>query len=370
MMRKFLFLSAIAVIFAACQSKTEYTVNGEVTDPAFEGQQVSLMKTVDNEMQKVDSATITNGKFEFKGNTETSALRFVNIGEPKPRSNTRTLLMLEPGNINLKYDSDFEITGTPLNNAFNDYNAKQKELNTILREYSEQYNAGMTDGTLTEELKEKIQSDFDETVEKTKGITFEFVKANIDNELGQYHFIAASNMFDTEQQKEILAVASEEFKADKNVKRILDLIEAQEAVAIGKKFIDFTMQNPEGETVSLSDYAGKGNYVFIDFWASWCGPCIGEMPNVVDAYEKYKSKGFDVVGVSLDDNKDNWIQGIKDLKMTWPQMSEVTGWETEAVKLYAITGIPHTILLDREGVIIAKDLRGKQLHDKLAELLD
>ena len=183
-------------------------------------------------------------------------------------------------------------------------------------------------------------------------------------------FVGSSRMFNAEQQREILNMTSEEFKAKKDVKRILEQLEAQEAVAIGKEFIDFSMKTPEGETVSMSDYAGKGKYVFIDFWAAWCGPCISEMPNVVAAYEKYKNKDFEIVGVSFDDNKDDWIKGIKDLNMTWPQMSEVSGWETEVVKLYAIQGIPHTVLLDKEGIIIAKDLRGKQLHDKLAELLD
>jgi len=177
-------------------------------------------------------------------------------------------------------------------------------------------------------------------------------------------------MFDVDQQKEILAMTNDEYKARKNIKRIADRIEASENVAIGKEFVDFSMRNPEGEYISLSDFAGKGKYVFVDFWASWCGPCIDEMPNVVNAYNKYKNKGFEIVGVSLDKDEDKWIQGIKDLNMTWPQMSDLKLWESAVVQLYAIQSIPHTVLLDKEGKIIAKNLRGDMLDAKLSELMD
>ncbi|NLA63004.1 MAG: TlpA family protein disulfide reductase, partial [Bacteroidales bacterium] len=103
---------------------------------------------------------------------------------------------------------------------------------------------------------------------------------------------------------------------------------------------------------------------------SWCGPCIQEMPNVVKAYDKYKNKDFEIVGVSLDKDEEKWLQGVKDLNMTWPQMSDLKLWESEAVGLYAIKSIPHTVLLDKEGKIIAKDLRGEQLEEKLAELME
>ena len=367
-MKKFLFLSVIAVFFAACQSKTEYTISGVVADPTFEGQQVSLSEMTEDEMVTLETTTITDGKFEFKGDTDTPVLRFITLGENE--NNPRTTIIVEPGNINVTYDTDFQISGTTINDAYSNFNTKQKEFTTESRSLSEQYGEAMKNDTMTEELEAELTSAYEKIAEDARTLNFDFVKANIDNELGQFMFVASSRMFNAEQQREILNMTSEEFKAKKDVKRILEQLEAQEAVAIGKEYIDFSMETPEGKTVSMSDYAGKGKYVFIDFWAAWCGPCISEMPNVVDAYEKYKNKDFEIVGVSFDDNKDDWIKGIKELNMTWPQMSDVSGWETEVVKLYAIQGIPHTVLLDKEGIIIAKDLRGKQLHDKLAELLD
>ncbi len=367
-MKKFLFLSAIAVLFAACQSKSQYTINGEIADASYEGQQISLVEMTDDEMVTVDSTIVTNGKFEFKGEAETPVLRFLTLGEGQNQA--RSLVMVEPGKINVAYDSGFQVTGSPINNAYNEFDLKQKELTAKIRTLSEQYNTAQADGTMTEELDVELTSAYEKVADEAKVLNYNFVKTNIDNELGQYLFMTTSGMFETEQQKEILAMASEEYKAKKNVKRIVDRLEALEAVAIGKDFIDFTMETPEGETVSLSDYVGKGNYVFVDFWAAWCGPCRTEMPNVVNAYNKYKGKGLEIVGVSLDQEKDKWIEGIKELEMTWPQMSDLKLWESKVVALYAIRGIPHTVLLDKEGKIIAKDLRGEELDKKLAELLN
>ena len=367
-MKKFLFLSAIAVIFAACQNKSEYTIHGSVTDDMYEGQKVYLEQWTDSIMNTVDSTTITNGKFEMKGETDSPVLRFVTLGDKDKK--VRSLLMIEPGNINVVYDSLFHVSGSGLNDAYNDFNLKQKDLTTKKRSLSDQYNAAMVDQTMTDELDAELTSAYESVDGETRTLNYEFVKSNIDNEIGKYLFMTSSSMFDADQQKEILAKTDDEYKATKNIKRIVDRLEASEAVAVGKQFVDFTMKNPEGEYISLSDFVGKDKYVFIDFWASWCGPCRDEMPNVVKAYDKYKNKGLEIVGVSLDKDEDKWIQGIKDLNMTWPQMSDLKLWESEVVGLYAIQGIPHTVLLDKEGKIIEKNLRGDMLDAKLAELMD
>ena len=367
-MKKILFLSAIAVLFAACQNKSGYTVEGNITGDNFEGQKVLFEKWNDSILVPVDSTNIVDGKFTLKGNTNSPSLLFMTIGDRD--SNLGTMVMAEEGTIEVKYDSIFHVSGTPLNDSFSDFNAEQRRLNEKSRGYSEQFGTATADGTMTEELEEELKAAFNETSEEAQALQYEFVKANIDNELGQYLFMASSHTFETEQQQEILALASDEYKSTKNIQRLIEKIEAKAATAVGKDFIDFSMKTPEGDDISLSDYAGKGKYVLIDFWASWCGPCINEMPNVVAAYEKYKNKGFEIVGVSLDSDKNNWIDGIKSLNMTWPQMSEVTGWETDAVELYAIQGIPHTVLLDKEGKIIAHNLRGDKLDEKLAELMN
>lgn len=150
--------------------------------------------------------------------------------------------------------------------------------------------------------------------------------------------------------------------------------EAKEQLALlakrrpGLKYTDLDMKDMKGKAVKLSQYIGKGKYVLVDFWASWCGPCQMEMPNVIEAYNKYHDKGFDVVGVSLDEKAEAWKKGVKDLGLPWHQLSELKGWKGAVCKTYGIVGIPNNILVDPDGIIIASDLREEALQDKLKEI--
>lgn len=136
--------------------------------------------------------------------------------------------------------------------------------------------------------------------------------------------------------------------------------------AIGEAMLDFTQNNTEGHPVHFTDF--KGKYVFVDFWASWCGPCRAENPNILKAYNKYRDKNFTVIGVSLDDNGENWKKAIKHDNMPWTQLSDLKGLRNEVSNYYGIQAIPSSLLVDPQGKIIAKDLRGEALNKKLAEL--
>ncbi|MBK7869827.1 MAG: TlpA family protein disulfide reductase [Saprospiraceae bacterium] len=145
-------------------------------------------------------------------------------------------------------------------------------------------------------------------------------------------------------------------------------LDAVKSFAVGGVAPDFAQKTPEGEDLKLSDLRGK--VVLVDFWASWCGPCRRENPNVVRVYNQYKEKGFEILGVSLDQDKNRWLQAIEKDGLTWRHVSDLKGWQNEVAQLYSVSAIPHTILLDAEGKIIARNLRGPALENKLAELFE
>ena len=171
-------------------------------------------------------------------------------------------------------------------------------------------------------------------------------------------------------QNEIIAKADSAFKAVPNIDKLMAHLDVLKTVAVGKKFVDFEMAAPNGKPHKLSEFVGNGkNIVLIDFWASWCPPCRRDMPNLVAAYKKYKNKGFEIVGISLDSKADAWAKGVKDLNITWTQLSDLQGWKNSGAQLYGVNSIPHTVLVDKDGTIIAKNLHGEEIDAKLQEIL-
>lgn len=179
-----------------------------------------------------------------------------------------------------------------------------------------------------------------------------------------------ANTLDKDQYFETyLAVAEKLEKAwpdYSKAKQFIAFVDKLKRTAIGQPAPEIALPNPQGEVVKLSSLRGK--YVLVDFWAKWCGPCRRENPNVVRVYNKYKDKGFTVYGVSLDRTKEDWVKAIQEDNLTWTHVSDLKFWQSEAAKTYGITAIPFSILLDPNGVIIAKNLRGAALEQKLAEI--
>ena len=146
-------------------------------------------------------------------------------------------------------------------------------------------------------------------------------------------------------------------------------IDVAAATDVNNTFVDIALPGPQGQTVRVRDYVGQNKLVLIDFWASWCGPCIRELPHVVKAYDLYHDKGLEIVGVSLDKDKASWLAAIEQTGQKWPQMSDLKGWDCEGALFYGIQSIPANVLIDEHGKIIARDLRGEDLINTIAQQL-
>ena len=146
-------------------------------------------------------------------------------------------------------------------------------------------------------------------------------------------------------------------------------VDVASATDINNTFVDIALPGPQGQTVRVRDYVGQNKLVLIDFWASWCGPCIRELPNVVKAYERFHDKGLEIVGVSLDKDKASWLAAIEQTGQKWPQMSDLKGWDCAGAQIYGIQSIPANVLIDSQGKIVARDLRGDALLEEIESRL-
>ncbi len=199
------------------------------------------------------------------------------------------------------------------------------------------------------------------------------IKAHVKEQgpsIGALNVVQSLQVFDPDQDLDLylwLADGLETHYPHSSVaKEFVNSVEGMKQLSIGSLAPEIELPNPDGEMVKLSSL--RGNYVLVDFWAKWCGPCRRENPNVVKVYNKYNKDGFEVFGVSLDRNRKDWLQGIEEDKLTWTQVSDLKYWQSEAAKTYNVKGIPFAVLLDPDGKIIAKNLRGRALERKLSDI--
>ena len=362
-MKKFTYLLAVAAVFTACNSGNNgYTVTGTV-EGAADGDTVYLETVEGRQFVKLDSAVIKDGTFTFKGTQDTAVNRYISY-KAEGKDGAAIDFFLENGKIKINLSQENNsATGTANNDAYQEIRVQINGLNKQMMTIYE----SMSDTTLTDEQREAKSKE----MENLENSIYPAIKAginkNITNPVGVLLLKQNYYYMDVADLDPLMPQIPAAYDNDEAIVKIKNNVEKMKATAVGQKFTDFEMQTPEGKTVKLSDYVGKGKVVLVDFWASWCGPCRREMPNLVEAYAKYKNKNFEIVGVSLDQSADAWKEAIKKLNITWPQMSDLKYWNCEGAQLYAVSSIPHTVLIDGEGTILARGLHGDELQEKIAE---
>ena len=358
-MRKLLLsIVAASMTLAACNAQSGYKVTGTV-EGMPDGK--AIIATVNgSSLDTLAKADVKNGSFEFTGNvSEPTGAYIMVIGQ-----RGAIPFMLENANITVNAgQAGLTVTGSEGQKIYDQFMAINTTTQQEAMKLQQEYQAANGD----QAKMQAVQEAYAKLMTDAQAKETELIKANPDSYVSTFVIVSGMGQMEYEQLKERYNLLGEKAKASAQGKAIAAQIAKLESTAFGQIAPNFTITTPEGESISLYDI--KGKVKLIDFWASWCGPCRGENPHVVEIYKEYHPKGLEIFGVSLDNNKEAWVKAIADDGLVWKHGSDLKGWQSAPAQLYSVSGIPHTVLLDENNKIIAKNLRGDELKQKIAELL-
>ena len=404
-MQKFFFLP-LFVLLLACSAwqkeQTTYSISGTIQG-AKDGMIVKL-KTSDTDLMaaiftpSIDSTVIKDGKFQFSGSLDYPRIVSISIEKVEDQGNKYAYHPVIPvfmGNEDVTvsgildnlpsqrtllapvgYDySKAQITGSKVHQVYMTYlNGNKKFAEAVNENYNKLFKwyGYKEDGSKGE--KETISEGIKIAEERNSidsGRTeflLEFIKQNISNMVGLNVAYNSIGRLSASQIKSLKQSIPAEIKQGEFGQKLLKHADEYEKVASGAPYVDLSFKDTKGNQVRLSDFAGKGKYLLLEFWASWCGPCRADIPHLKEVYELYHPEGFEIVSVSIDVDHDKWIKAVEEEQMNWMQVSNGKGFDGELAKIYKIRGIPTCILIDPEGKIVTRNMRGSEMDRRLIEM--
>ena len=368
-MRKIVSGLLIGLLFMGCaKQETTYTIQGEWE--GGDGKVVYLKKDLgDKKYEILDSAIVVNGSFKMQKPLGDVDERILEI------NGSTNIVILDSIPIHVKCETvkkmnrgkevesvKTEISGSVEQDIFKTMLLTQRDEMLVMLGFSFMGKAGEGNAAIQDSLGQMYLAVKAKTVRTIDSLVTNYPDCHATALIIDKFVIKNRGLAEIEKMYESLTPRIKNAYLGRKLKTSIDNLKK---TSIGSVAPDFTLTAPDGKNVSLSDYRGK--IVLLDFWASWCGPCLREVPNVKKVYDKFHDKGFEILSVSLDDKKDNWVNAIEKNDLSWGHVSSLKGWGCPVAKLYNVSGVPAMLLIDKEGKIVATKLRGDLLMEKVAE---
>lgn len=358
--------AATLMLTVACQKSNSYTIEG-TADEVADGDKMYLAASYDKPTP-IDSAMVKDGKFTFTGNADDINEAFVYLGR---RNDIFAHLIVEEGTIKVHASNKPERTkvgGTTSNEQLQVLNDSAlsigKQLNDIALAI---YESNPSDGIKTE-MRQRMEA----LHERFRQCVTELTERNIGNKFGYFmvkNFANREYMSD-KKIKELIGRMPEEQRTRDEIRAIIDNLSQTITADEGQQFPELTMAAIDGTTMNITEEIRRNKITIIDFWASWCGPCMNEMPTIKKLYAECHKQGLEIIGISLDDNEHKWKDAVKSNKLEWKHVSDLKGWDNAAAKMFQVESIPQTFVVDSNGTILRKGLRGRELEEFVKPRID
>lgn len=368
MIQRFCFLIML-ILLISCDSNKSFRITGNVSDNSIDGQLIYIRQLKNNRIVDLDSVMVQDSKFLFKGEIDSATICELYFEPPVNSFLSPLVFVLEPAKMSAFIDTLSYMKGTEENENLYEHLIRERNFKNRLEGLAEHFQLLNLMEQASDSVRKKFYTKHEAISLEMNAEAYQFVKDNNQSMAGGLVFLQSYSLFSRDQALELLENGFEGFNLIEGIQIIRAQFKQEETVAVGMHYKNSELRNIAGEIQTLDHYIGTGEWVLLDFWASWCTPCREELSYLRDAYNTYASKGFTIVGISIDSQENLWKKGAQERSLNWVQLSELKGWDSKVVHDYAIYEIPYAILIDPDGIIRAKGLRKNELIKFLDKVL-